>query len=232
MRRDTADAIELHGPSPAWSAEWTPAGVVEALEAMVGKARRARIRSVLDARLDSVTVLMDAPHDPHNGAALLRSCDAFGVQTVHIVPREEIFQASRTVAKGTERWVDVQLHPTPRDALQALGAAGYEIIATHPEGELEPHALSGIPRVALLFGNEHDGIRAELLDAAARRVRIPMRGFVESLNVSVAAGILLQAATRDRPGDLTPEQRHAQYAMGLFHSVQRARDVLAALPPR
>ncbi len=85
-----------------------------------------------------------------------------------------------------------------------------------------------MPRVALIVGHEHDGIRAELEHAAAHRVRVPMRGFVESLNVSVAAALLLRAATMGRPGDLPETDRRRLYARGLVRSVPRALDVLAA----
>jgi tRNA (guanosine-2'-O-)-methyltransferase len=224
-----APALELESELGAgWSAD----GAIDVLEPLVSEARRARIREVLDGRLASVTLLMDAPHDPHNGAAVLRSCDAFGVQELHVVPRAEPFLLSSRVAKGSERWIDVVEHPDPESAVKLLRARGFTLVATHPRGELTPGELGGIPRLALVLGNEHDGIRDALAAAAERSVRIPMRGFVESLNVSVSAAVLLEAATRSRPGDLPPEQYRALYARGLFRSVVRGRDVLDALSPR
>jgi tRNA (guanosine-2'-O-)-methyltransferase len=198
---------------------------------MVGEPRKERILSVLSQRLMSVTVLLDRPHDPHNGAAVMRSCEAFGVQSVHVIPSEEEFLASNVVAKGSERWLDVTSHATPKLAVTALSGAGYEIITTHPKGELEPEALADIPRVALVLGNEHGGVSPVLEQSAGRSVRIPMVGFVESLNVSVSAAILVRAAARGRPGDLTREQRDRLYARGLFHSLQRSPEILAALRP-
>jgi tRNA (guanosine-2'-O-)-methyltransferase len=189
------------------------------------------MRQVVDARLNSVTVLLDAPHDPHNGAAVIRTCDAFGIQTLHVVPDAEPFLVSRVVARGAKRWVDAEVHLTPDAAATHLLEAGFELIATHPEGELLPEDLSGIPRLCLLLGNEHRGIRPALTQAARRSVRIPMRGFVESLNVSVSAAILLHAATRGRAGDLTAEEREALYARWLFSTVKRAPVVLRELTP-
>src|SRR6185369_11894156 len=82
--------------------------VIAGLEPFATSERCARLRDVFASRLDTVTVLMDAPHDPHNGAAVIRSCDAFGVARLHIVERVEEFLAANTVARGSERWVDVR----------------------------------------------------------------------------------------------------------------------------
>jgi tRNA (guanosine-2'-O-)-methyltransferase len=161
----------------------------------------------------------------------MRSCDAFGVQEMHIVLRDEPFTISTTVTRGSEKWVDVVQHPTPSDAVRALTERGYELVRTHPRGDLRPEDLATLPRCALVLGNEHDGIREELEAAATRSVRVPMRGFTESLNLGVSAGILLAAATQGRPGDLAPELRMTLYARGLFRTVPRAAAILAASQP-
>jgi tRNA (guanosine-2'-O-)-methyltransferase len=219
-------------PRVPWTAEWSAAGVIAVLEPIVGSARQARIRATLAERMMSVTVLLDRPHDPHNGAAVMRSCDAFGLQSVHVIPSEEEFLVSNLVAKGAGRWLDVTSHASPGAAIAALRADRYEVITTHPKGELEPEQLAEIPRLALVLGNEHLGICAELEQSAGRSVRIPMRGFVESLNVSVSAGILLRAACQGRPGDLSEAEHRLLYARGLFHSLQRSHQILASLPAR
>src|SRR5687768_17511507 len=172
-----ADAIQTADP---WPAAWTPESVIETLEPLAVDERRARLWSVVRGRIGSVTVLMDAPHDPHNAAAVLRSCDALGVPRVHLVPRDEAFVVGRTVAKGAERWIEVVPHRSPELALAALHADGFTTVATHPEGNLSPEDLAKLPRVALILGNEHDGIRDALHAGARDSVRIPMRGFVES----------------------------------------------------
>jgi len=170
---------------------------------------------------------MDAPHDPHNAAAVLRSCDGFGIPRVHLVPRGEDFAVGRTVAKGAERWIEVVPHRSPEAALEALHAQGYTTVATHPEGNLAPADLARLPRVALILGNEHDGLRDALHAGAKESVRIPMHGFVESFNVSVAAAVLLYAATLGRSGDLSEAEQLRLYARGLVRSVPRALEVLA-----
>lgn len=231
MKRDGAEAVAF-GPELPWRGSWSAEGVISALEALVTPARRARLHQVVEQRLGTVTLLMDAPHDPHNGAAVVRTCDAFGVQALHVVERTEPFLISSRVTQGAERWVDVVTHPTPEAALTRLAAGNFALVASHPEGNLEPADLLTIPRLALVVGNEHDGICKALTEAAPRSVRIPMRGFAESLNVSVSAALLLFAATHGRAGDLPEAERRLLYARGLFRSLPRAADVLEALAPR
>jgi tRNA (guanosine-2'-O-)-methyltransferase len=205
--------------------------VGRALEPFVTDERRQRFRDVFAARLDAVTIVMDAPHDPHNGAAVLRSCDAFGVQRLHVVERIEPFLAANAVARGSERWVEVLPHPTAADALGAIAASGHTLVGTHPEGKLEPEALAAIPRLALVLGNERHGIDEEIAKACDTTVRIPMRGFAESLNVSVTAAILLARATERREGDLTGDEREFLYARALVLSVEHAAEILADRRP-
>jgi tRNA (guanosine-2'-O-)-methyltransferase len=234
MRRAPVDLVEGRSVSEVsrFPPGWTAHGVTELLEPLAGEERARTIADRVRARIGSVTLLMDAPYDPHNAAAALRSCDAFGIPELHVVPRDDGFALGRKVTRGTERWVDVLTYPTPETAAAALRGRGYELVATHPKGELVPEDLRRIPRVCLVMGNEHDGISEALVRETKRAVRIPMRGFVESLNLSVAAALLLSAATAGREGDLSPEERATLYATGLIRSVPRADEILAASRPR
>ncbi|MCA9629023.1 MAG: RNA methyltransferase [Myxococcales bacterium] len=230
---DVVEVSELYSTALPWPTPWTVEGVVEALEPLTLSSRQQRMREVIAQRLSSVTVVMDEPHDPHNGAAIVRSAEAFGVQQIHVVPQaEDSFFVSTGVARGTERWVDVIVHESPLEAIASLRDSGFTLVATHPEGDLLPEDLVHIPKLALVLGNEHEGIGEVLLEAAERSVRVPMRGFVESLNVSVSAAVLLAAATRDRTGDLPADDQRRLYARGLFRSVHRAGEILANLQPR
>ncbi len=204
-----------------------PARVIEVLERFVSDERRERLKEILSKRLDSVSVLFDAPHDPHNGAAVIRSAEAFGVQTIHVVERREKFLTAGTVSRSAEKWVDVVAHADSEGALAALRAKGMKLVGAHPNGKLRPSDLGNIPKVAIVLGNERDGIAEDLSNACDEFVRVPMRGFIESLNVSVTAAILLHAATSDREGDLSPKDRERLYARGLYFTVQRADEILA-----
>lgn len=203
-----------------------PARVVALLEPLVLDRRAQRLRDVIGQRLESVQVVFDAPHDPHNGSAVLRSCEAFGVQFVHVIERLERFLAAPSVAKGAEKWVDLHHWSNVDEVIAKMKADGLELVAAAADGELAPHDLASIPRLALVLGNERDGIADQLAAACTRRVRVPMRGFVESLNVSVSAAILLAHATVGRSGDLSEEDRLRLYARGLYFTVDKADDVL------
>jgi tRNA (guanosine-2'-O-)-methyltransferase len=229
MRRASAGvrrADELFGTDGPAQLGLDPAFAVETLEPLVTEERRARLCDVIGRRLDAVTVLMDAPHDPHNGGAVVRSCDAFGVQRLHVVERHEPFVVATTVAKGSEKWVDVHRYATGDAAGSALSGQGYAFVATDPAGELSPDDLRTIPRLALVIGNERDGIASDLRRLCARAVRVPMRGFVDSLNLSVSTAVLLAAAVAGRSGDLSDVERLRLYARGLYLTVPRAAEVL------
>jgi tRNA (guanosine-2'-O-)-methyltransferase len=229
MRRSTHGVVDVDALLPRKIAaieKHDPERVIRLLEPLVLDRRRERLLSVIDSRLASVTVVFDAPHDPFNGAAVVRSCEAFGVQTVHVVERNEKFLTAGSVARGAQKWVDVVTHDNVTHAVKMLREEGMELVGAHPEGELLPEDLAAIPRLAIVLGNERDGIAEELDAACSRRVRVPMRGFIDSLNVSVTAAILLERATRARPGDLSEAQRRRLYARGLYFSVQKADSVL------
>lgn len=203
-----------------------PERVIRLLEPLVRERRRARLRAVIAARLGSVQVVFDAPHDPHNGAAVVRSCEAFGVQQIHVIERRETFLVSANVTRGAGKWVDLRRWTRAEDAVARLRGEGFELVGAHADGALSPPDLATIPRLALVLGNERDGIGAALAVACTRHVRVPMRGFVESLNVSVSAAVLLASATASRPGDLEEAERRRLYARGLYLSVEKADEIL------
>ena len=235
MRRESDGVVSYsaaHRDDGPWAHGWTTEGLIAVLEPLVVERRRARIWEVVEGRTDNVTVAMDAPHDPHNGAAVIRTCDAFGIQNVHVVESIEPFLFVRKVSLGTERWVDVHRHSDYESAIAKLREQGFTLVAACTDGTLVPDDLGAIERLALIMGNERDGVSAPFLAAAAHCVKIPMRGFVESLNLSVSTAILLQAAMARRKGDLSDARRREIYARGLVRSVVRVRDVLANSTPR
>jgi len=177
--------------------------------------RKARIQSVVDARLRSVTVVLDRLLDPHNTAAILRTAEGLGIAKAHVVPHEAGDSvAHRRVTQDAHKWLDVETQASGARAAAILRLEGFEVWAGHlaPDARLHTEVPADRP-VALLFGNEHEGPSPETLAACTGTFRIPMAGFTQSFNVSVAAAIALAHLTSARrrslgkPGDLPDEER-------------------------
>ncbi|HQB44572.1 MAG TPA: RNA methyltransferase, partial [Polyangiaceae bacterium] len=200
--------------------------VIRVLEPFATERRREKLQRVFADRIGSVTVVMDSICDPHNGAALLRTCEAFGVARIHLLEQGASFLAHAGVARGTHKWVEVRTHADAESCVKALRDDGMVLVGAHPQGKLQAEDLQSIPRLALVLGNEHQGIRPVLTQACEHAVRVPMRGFAESLNVSVSGGILLAYATAHRPGDLPETERRRLYARGLAVTVPNAGALL------
>jgi tRNA (guanosine-2'-O-)-methyltransferase len=191
---------------------------------------------VVGARLSSVTVVLDRLLDPHNTAAILRTSEGLGLARAHVISHEqEDALAHRRVTQDAHKWLDVELHASGAAAAQALRARGFEVWAGHLGGEALLYTELPADRpLALLFGNEHEGPSAETLRACTGTFRIPMAGFTQSLNVSVAAGIALaqlagaRRAQLQAAGDLSePErvllqERFTLLAAKLFRRVKRS----------
>jgi tRNA (guanosine-2'-O-)-methyltransferase len=157
---------------------------------------------------------------------VLRTADAFGIQRVDVIPSEHGFKAAHGVAKGTHHWLDVVRHADVRSAMTKLHADGYRVFVASMEGDRTPESLRDEPRVAVVFGNEHRGASEELRELADGTFAVPMVGFVESLNVSVAAAVTLHALRRERAGTLDEGERRTLVARWLMTSVRDAERVV------
>ena len=160
--------------------------------------RAETLRRTLAMRTRYVTICTENMFHPHNASALLRNCDAFGVQEMHAVQELCDFKPNKMIVRGTDQWIDLHRHPSTADALAGLRQRGYRIVATTPRrGDFTPEdfPVEEAP-FALLLGTEHAGITPETLDAADAFLQIPMCGFVESLNVSASAAVMLYILTR------------------------------------
>jgi tRNA (guanosine-2'-O-)-methyltransferase len=226
MRREHPEVAPLTPHAAGTPLPAPAADVVEALEPFATPERKARIEAVIAGRTRRVVPVLERLSDPHNTAAVLRSADAFGAHEVHVVETEARFVASTRVAKGSERWLDLVRHADTEACVDALHARGYRVLVAAMDGEVEPRALAGAGRVAVVFGNEHAGVSAAMRARADGSYRIPMRGFVESLNVSVAAAITLSAALADAPGDLDDADREALRARFLLQSIDHAEEIV------
>ena len=159
--------------------------------------RVQRMLDVLQHRTLHIIVGMEAVDDGHNQAAILRSADAFGVQEVAVVTGKAPFEPSRRVTQGVHKWLTIRKYPDIQTAMQALRERGYRIWASRLDEEAIPlEAVDLTEPAVFFFGNEHEGLSEEAIRHADGTFVIPMRGFAQSLNVSVAAAITLYDATR------------------------------------
>lgn len=159
-----------------------------------------RLRAVLSRRQPDLTVLMDRVHKSHNFSAILRNCDAAGVLEAHVViPDGGDLDLHHGTSAGTKKWVRVVYHRRVEDAIEALKAGGFSVLAAHPSQEAVDYREVDYTRpVAITMGAELHGVSHEALDLADRLVTIPMLGMVHSLNVSVATSLFLFEAARQR----------------------------------
>ena len=166
---------------------------IAALAEFMTPERFATLRRTAAMRSRYMTVLAENTFHPQNAAALIRHCEAFGVQEMHTVETLCRFAPNAAVVRGTDRGVDIRKHPSTAAALAALRGAGYRIVATTPHRESCTPETFDVARgpFALVFGTEHAGISDEVFAAADEYLRIPMCGMVESLNVSASAAILI-----------------------------------------
>jgi tRNA (guanosine-2'-O-)-methyltransferase len=210
-----------------------PGAVCATLAPLLLEDRRARIDAAAAARLGGLRVVIENLHDPHNGAAVLRSAEAFGVQRVEVIESVEPFRFSSTVTQGCEKWLDVVRHETLAAAVAALRADGFAIYAAVPGAPATVEDLDFARPAAVMIGNEHDGLTAEAIAAADVRFGIPMAGMTRSLNLSVATALITERATQlrrralGRPGDLDPDAVLALRARFYAASVRGAEVVLA-----
>lgn len=166
--------------------------------------RRKRILEVARKRQADLTVVLENVHDPHNLAAVLRSCDAVGIREVFVLHTEQDklpkkFEMGSKTSAGARKWVDVYVFTEVATCFEVVKANYHNIWATHlGESAKSLYELKLDQPTALLFGNEHDGLSAEALSYADGNFIIPQQGMVESLNISVACAVSLFEAQRQR----------------------------------
>ena len=204
--------------------------------------RLRRAEAVLAARRRQMTLVLENVIDPHNMSAVLRTCEAFGLQDVHLVTEGTAStEPNPDVALGAERWLTLHRHVSAAAGIAALRARGYRLYVGHLSADAIP--LCELPRdqrAAYVFGSERTGVTPTWLDAADARFLIPTCGFTGSLNLSVAAALVVydrlcvQAARAAATGDLSESEKVALRAVWyetLAHgSAALARDFAARLP--
>jgi tRNA (guanosine-2'-O-)-methyltransferase len=208
-------------------------GKLNYLEGFLTEERLGRFREVLANRTRHITVALEDVYHLHNTSAVIRSCDVFGIQDIQLIESRFGKQLDRKIAMGAQKWVDVYRHKSTTTCLEELRNSGYKIVAASPY--LHSYTPENLPLdtpIALFLGAEKEGLSVDIMEAADMTVHIPMLGFTESLNVSVAAAILLhqlgqRLRASDLPWRLSEEEQWATRFQWAFKSVRSAADVLS-----
>lgn len=170
--------------------------------------KRALFDRLAPLRTRHISVVLEDIYQSHNASAVLRSCDCFGVQDVHVVEARNPFNPAGDVAVGSSKWVDYYRYNSIQDVYRNLHAKGYRIVATLPhENDTMIGDLDISQPTALVFGTELTGLTQEAIDGADAYVKIPMYGFTESFNISVCAALSLFSLTERMRRDTTLQWR-------------------------
>ena len=205
------------------------------LEGFVTEKRKNTFKSILLNRTRHFTVVLEDIFQQHNSSAVIRSCDVFGIQDIHIIENKYHSKVSRHVAKGSQKWLNLNNYKedknNTKDCLTRLKNEGYQIIATSPHNNTcTLHDLDISKKSAFIFGVEKSGVSEEILINSDEILTIPMVGFTESLNISVAAAIILENLTNklrnsNYPWRLSEKEQEILYANWLEKSINNVDEI-------
>ncbi|KAF9591775.1 hypothetical protein IFM89_007105 [Coptis chinensis] len=216
--------------------------ILEAVDTLILDVRKERIRKVVENRSYSVCLVVEGLTDFGNVSATFRSADALGFQSVHVISCDSTkrYRDNRHVSMGAEKWLDIEVWNSPQECFRVLRSRGYRIATTHVGIDaVSVYDMDWSCPTAIVVGNESRGISDEALQLSDLHCSIPMKGMVDSFNVSVAAGIIMHQAVCDRTsrlgchGDLTMKEsqilraefslRHSSSAIGIAHEYAKRK---------
>ena len=205
------------------------------LEGFVTDKRKNLFRNILQDRTRHFTVVLEDIYQQHNASAVIRSCDIFGIQDVHVIENKYKSKVSRHIAKGSQKWLSFHNYKEDKnntiDCLENIKSKGYQIIATSPHNNSSIlHDFDISKKSAFVFGVEKTGVSDLVINNADGILKIPMVGFTESLNISVAAAIILENLTfklRNSSVDwaLTNEEQKILYASWIEKTIKNVDEI-------
>lgn len=166
------------------------------LEDFISENRKLSFDRVLKNRTKHFCIAVEDIYQLHNTSAVMRSCEVFGIQDLHVIEQKFSKTIDKEIAMGAEKWVDIYRHTNTQTCVETLKQKGYQIVATTPH--INSHILENFDiskPSAIFFGTEKMGLSKEIMDQADAFIKIPMYGFTESLNISVSAAIVINSIT-------------------------------------
>jgi tRNA (guanosine-2'-O-)-methyltransferase len=168
--------------------------IIEKLSRQVTPERWQKIQDVVSQRIPHMTVMLENIYDRGNASAVMRSMEAFGLYKIHMVEIHEKFKESQRTTTGADKWLEIKKWKSTKSCVEDLKKQGQKIYVTHLDKKAKPIQEIDLSHpFALCFGNEKEGASEELIALADETVFIPMRGFVQSFNISVAAAVAFYA---------------------------------------
>lgn len=166
------------------------------LETFLTANRKERFLEVLQNRTRHFTIAVEDVYQLHNTSAVMRSCEVFGIQDLHVIEERFGKRIDKEIAMGAEKWVDIHRYQNNTSCMEKLKEQGFQIVATSPHIQAGFLADFDITKPsAIFFGTEKTGLSEDILQQAGAYIKIPMVGFTESLNISVSAAIVIQDIT-------------------------------------
>ncbi len=214
---------------------YTADQVLQHLAPRLTPERWAKIQKVVAGRTCDVSPVLENIYDRGNTSAVMRSAEAMGFQNIHLIEPGERFKEANRVTAGADKWLDVVRFKETTPAIAHLKSRGYQVLATHLDSNAKPLGdLDLTGPIAIVFGNEKDGISPEMQKEADATVILPMRGFVQSYNISVAAAIAFQtiSSARERAGlggTLNDKERRLLEAQYVLRTLDNPADIMKRL---
>lgn len=180
--------------------------------------REEKIKRVIDNRQEGIIVLEDI-HDPHNAAAVWRTADAFGFQKIYLIfEKEKEFDPNfigKKSSSSANKWLNFKIFKSTRECFEELKKEGFKTYATVLDKEAKGLTEINLKekKIAMVFGNEHRGLSEEAVKLADEKIYIPMKGMVQSLNLSVTAAIVMFEANRQRKISPSPSSKKRDFKL-------------------
>ncbi len=209
----------------------TAADVIGHLAPFLTERRRARIQAVVVGRTYALVPVVEGLVNVGNVSAVMRTAEALGCQAFHVVTGSSPFKQSARTSQGAEKWLDLYRWPTAADCAGHLRAGGYRLVAMHLSEKAVPIGeVDFAQKTALVFGNEKEGVTPAMLAECDAQCVVPLVGFTQSFNVSVAAAVALYHARQSGPSDGAPLSEAEQEALRAdfyLRSLSNAEAILA-----
>ncbi|HEY8271670.1 MAG TPA: RNA methyltransferase [Pseudobdellovibrionaceae bacterium] len=206
--------------------------ILEHIGPLLTAERRQKIDRVVAGRNFETAVVLEGIYDRGNSSAVMRTAEGLGFANFHVIETQEKFKESNRVTQGADKWVETQKWKQSKECIQSLKDQGYRICVTTLEASKPLSEVDFSGKTALVLGNEKNGASQEMIAAADERIIIPMPGFVQSFNISVAGALCLYHIMQDRirrtgsNADLTEKEQDILKALYYMRTQDSAQDYL------